>query len=480
MRQHRTLAILLALSSSAHAQSPPSEPSPEPTAAPNGEPTTAANGEPTALDVEGAPLPGEESGRIDGTEDDESTARQVGRAALFVPRGLFEIAMFPVRTTVWATDRYDIPQRLRDLFFNDEGTIGLYPTLRFESGYGLNIGARLSAQFGRRDHLAAFAGTGGRFRSAVGAAVRTGDRLGNRVGLELRAVHERRPRDRFYGIGNGDEIDPPAVPIDPLVMQNVAVETRYRRQIARASLGADVRIVSDLHLRGSAALTDVERSESNDGPPIEDVFVPSSLIDFDNYRTAYGELELRWDNRGRASIWEPPSVDAMGWFASAFLGRVALDGGDDFWRYGFHVQHFYRFARGPRVIAARITGEAITGDVDEVPFTELPFLGGPSLLRGYTIERFRDRVAAVATLEYQWDLSRFFLASVFVDAGRVYSGLDDLTLDDLRVGYGIALEGHTKSAFGARVSLASSIDGGVFVNLYLDPFFEVTPRVERR
>src|SRR5690606_15065233 len=87
MRQHRTIArvstrvstpvstpvftLVLALASSAHAR--------------------PASDEPTAAEVQGAPLPGEESGRIDQAEDDDSAARQVGRAALFVPRGLFEI-----------------------------------------------------------------------------------------------------------------------------------------------------------------------------------------------------------------------------------------------------------------------------------------------------------------------------------------------------------------------------------------------------
>ena len=41
--------------------------------------------------------------------------------------------------------------------------------------------------------------------------------------------------------------------------------------------------------------------------------------------------------------------------------------------------------------------EGVTGGLDQVPFTELPMLGG-DFMRGYAFERFRDRVAAFGSL----------------------------------------------------------------------------------
>ena len=128
----------------------------------------------------------------------------------------------------------------------------------------------------------------------------------------------------------------------------------------------------------------------------------------------------------------------------------------------------------------RAHGEAISAAPDDAPFFDLPRLGGSTYLRGYPSDRFRDRVAAVASLDYQWDLSRNVSATVFADAGRVYQSLRDVRLEDLRVGYGVGLQLNTEKSFLARVSVASSIDGGVFVDVALDPVFELDRRVDRR
>src|SRR5690606_33128770 len=106
------------------------------------------------------------------------------------------------------------------------------------------------------------------------------------------------------------------------------------------------------------------------------------------------------------------------------------------------LQHFVRVGRGPQVLAFRLYGEAVSAGREDIPFTELPMLGGANLLRGYAYERFRDRVAIQGSFEYQWDLSRHVFASLFTDVGRVYPALDDISLDDLRWGYGLALEAH--------------------------------------
>src|SRR5690606_7438895 len=105
--------------------------------------------------------------------------------------------------------------------------------------------------------------------------------------------------------------------------------------------------------------------------------------------------------------------------------------------------------------------------------------GGKAHLRGYPTGRFRDRVAAVASVDYQWDLSRNFSANVFVDVGRAYPSLQAVTYEELRVGYGVGIQAHTEHSFLARASIASSIDGGVFLDFSRDPVFELDRRVER-
>jgi hypothetical protein len=442
-------------------------------AEPVGDDAPPSPAERTAADVEGQPVPGAESGRAD-RPDGESVLRKVGRGALWVPKLAVAVAVAPIRGGVWAYEKYHLDQLARDLFFNDAGTIGLYPIAQLESGYGVNVGARFEHRelFGEGERLKLHAGAGGRFSQIYSAKLRSGDRFGERVALELDAEYERRPKDAFYGIGNG--------PTD-LMSGAPMAEARFRQALVRTALVGDVRIASDLHVRGSGAVADFTFGSSDVGPPIDELYPTDTMLGWGGVRHAYGELELRWDSRRPASRWESPSVRAAGWLLAGYAGRVtALDGGADYWRFGSDLQRFIRVGEGPRVLAARLYGEAVSGSLAEVPFTQLPRLGGKTLLRGYPLDRFRDRVAALGSLEYSWDLSPLISASTFVDAGRVYSDWRDAELTGLRVGYGVALEGHTRKTFLIRASLASSIDGGVFLDVALDPVFDLDPRVERR
>jgi hypothetical protein len=445
----------------------------------------------TAADVANAPLPGDEHGRTDPVDGGDSVPRVIGRDLLFLPKLVMEGALTPIRTSVWAMEKYKLTDRYYDLFFNDARTIGLYPTVAYEAGYGVSGiigGARFVDRdlFGEHEHLALQAAAGtGYFRQLYSVGLRSGDRFGKRFSLELDAGYEKRPRDPFYGIGNANLGTPPEnMQIDP-INTPVAVQTRYAQDRARVALSSDTRAVSNLHVRVNGALSRLTFAPSEFGIPIDQTFDTTQLGGFDNGITyGYGELELRWDGRTAVSELEGKGMTSIGSLASAFGGRMhnlggAMEGAD-FWRYGVDYQHFIRLAAGPRVLALRFHGEGVTGGYSDVPFAELPTLGGPVYLRGYDLDRFRDRVAAFGTAEYQWDLSAWFNASLFVDAGRVYGNLDELTLSHMRLGYGGSISMHTDSSFVMEASIASSIDGGIFFNLAFNPVFDLSERVRRR
>ncbi|HWO25946.1 MAG TPA: BamA/TamA family outer membrane protein [Kofleriaceae bacterium] len=450
------------------------------------EPTPQPAPEPTAADVAGAPVPGQESGRLDRIDGGDSTPRLIGRGFLFLPKVAIQAALAPIRAGIWANERYHLFDRAQGVMFNEPGTMGLYPRVGLESGFGVNVGAKFVHRdlFGAREHLGLSASTGGRFRREFEVSLRSGKRFGEHVKLSLKGEHDRRPRERFFGIGNHDEVPVPIEPLDALDTSGgepIAVETRYRQQLLRGTAVAEVHVARDLHVFASGALTDFEVGRSEDGPPIDEVYMSESLVGWGGARLAYSELELRWDSRRALSSWEPKPVYSGGWLASVYGGRAhRLDAGPDYWRYGADLQRFFRLARGPRVLAARAHVEAVSGAQGEVPFFELPELGGAKLLRGYETERFRDRIAAVGSLDYQWDLSQMFSARLFTDVGRVYASADELALTGLRVGYGAGLDLHTRSSFWLRSSIASSIDGGIFLNLAFEPAFELDRRVEQR
>lgn len=416
--------------------------------------------EPTAADVADAPLPGQESGRTDDGEHD-SLLRDVGQGVLSVPRLAIETALAPVRGGLWAYEHYDLGDRFHRATFDDTNTYGVIPTLYVDSDYGATIGARFVHRdlFGARERFSMHAAFGGEFNERLDTSVRTGERLGGGAWLEVRSEIDRRPKDAFFGIGNNDD----------------AIETRHRQQLQRGSAMLDVPATRALHVRVAGALTDLQYSESYEGPPIGMVYDTSMLTGWSGTRNLYGEAELRYDTRHYRR-----DLAREGVLLDVFGGRVhQLRAGHDYWRYGGEAIGFAPLATG-RTLATRLHVESVSGSPGDVAFTQLPELGGKALLRGYPAERFRDLNAVVTSTEYFWDVSSFLTASVFVDIGQVYASVDELGTSSMRMGYGTSLQLLWRQQFVGAVSLASSIDGGAFLNLVLDPIYEPEPRVRHR
>jgi len=496
-RRVRFLAVVVASASQSVVAA---DPAPEPVPAvqtptskvgsveprPIGEPVvpttrTGREGELTAADVAADPLPGFETGRLD-PDDHDSAWRIIGRGALFVPKLAADAVLSPFRGAIWLQDHYHLTDWYDRIFYNDAKTIGLYPTASVDTTLGVTVGAKFIDKdlFGDKESLGAQATVGSRYRQIYAISFSSGQRLGDRFNLQLDTGYERRPHDAFFGIGNGDLVDTAAAPVDPRV-DPTAVEAYYRQDRARVSLISDLRTWRKLHVRASGAVSEVDFGAPDQGIPVTTVYDPAGLVGFGGIRYGYGELELRWDNRHNVTSWEPHAVASDGELVAAYAGRQQpLEGGAGFWRYGVDLEKFMRIAVGPRVLNAHFHGEGVTGSRDAVPFTELPSLGGPTYLRGYALDQFRDRIAAYGSLAYEWDLSQWFSARLFSDFGRVYPGLDQLTLSGLRMGYGLSIEGHDPDTFVFEASLGSSIDGGLFVNLSFNPVYDLHDRVRRR
>jgi hypothetical protein len=439
-------------------------------------------GELTAADVAADPIPGYESGRAAPGDDGDSTWRGIGRGLLYVPKLAIDLVLSPARAAIWAQDRYHLSDRYTRTFYNAAQTIGLYPTLSVDSALGASAGAGFVHRdlLGDHEQLGLEFSIGNRYRQIYSARLSTGNRLGGRFSVELDAGYERRPHDAFYGIGNGDRVGAVSAPVDPRV-DPTSIEAHYRQDRARLAVIADLGAWQGLHVRASGAASEVQFGAPDQGEPLVGLYDPRGIVGWNGIRYGYGELELRWDSRRETTVMEPHAVPSAGALAAVFGGRMhRLDPGPDFWRYGLDLAKFTKIAEGPRVIALRFHGEGVTGARDEVPFTELPHLGGPTYLRGYALDQFRDRVAAFGSVAYEWDLSQWFSANLFVDAGRVYPDLTELSLAQLRVGYGLGIEAHRVESFVLEGSIGSSIDGGLFLNLSFNPVYDIDERVRRR
>lgn len=484
-----TAAPPTASAPSAAPADPPPPPAPTASAAPD-EPAPAASEAPDE------PLP--RADQASGISRDEPTSTGdrllwIPRVLLFVPRWAFWTVAQPFRLSAWAYERYSLRARLKGALFNVDGTYGVYPVASYSTDFGIAGGLRLVHYdlFGADEHLKLRANVGGRFQQAYGFSIDSGERFGDRVTVELEARYERRPSERFFGVGNSDRADapPPGMQIDPTA---AAVRTRFREELTRVIATAELPILRARAPRDSALSAHLStalmlREFSNaDEDGIEDSYDVSRLAGYDEgVDNVYLEAELIYDSRRQTSRWQSNVIDATGWYAAAHLGRGVGVGADPsaFTRYGGEVARFFDLYRGSRVLALRVFLEASAAgedaDARALTFIDLPRLGGPEYLRGYPDARFRDRVVALGTAEYTWDLGNMLAAYTFVDVGRPAPSLAELKAESIRVGFGGGVQLHSQDSFITRAQLAGSRDGDFFFELVLSPAFGRRERAGR-
>ena len=397
--------------------------------------------------------------------------RAVPRGLLYPVRGLWYVIWGIPRLGMWAYDRYQLQDRFRQIFFNETETVGVFPVAFVETGFGLNIGARLIIQdvVAEDFKFRLRAGYGGRFRQAYSAKLSTGKLFGDTLEMEILGKYEIFPKSRFYGFGNGDEEDFQAggALINPIV-DDTAIATRYRHDDYQVELAMLGHVNELLALRLSGRFknrTFDEDADEDSDEEIVDVYDTAMLLGFDDgLSNVYAEAEIIYDSRRTTEFYLSPAAPSTGWKLSAFAGyQFGL--GDDpsgHWRWGADVQRYIDLYRGDRVLILRAYIEGVSGQIDDVPFVDLPRLGGPVLLRGYDRDRFYDRNVTMATAEYNYPIERNIGGYIFADTGRVWRDLEDFEFDNFRLGFGGGLQAHTTNGFIARVSVASSIDGGLF------------------
>ncbi|MEO7092097.1 MAG: BamA/TamA family outer membrane protein [Polyangiales bacterium] len=496
MMTRLALVVLVLLAGVARAQSEPPPDAGVPDAAtpvPDAAAPVVDAAPPVVPPVEAGPppLPDQASGVAVPAETTIGTRlRWIPRVLLFVPRWTFWTIAQPFRLGAWAYEKYSLRARVKGVLFNVDETYGVYPVGAYSTDYGFNAGLRFVHKnlFGHHEHLKLRVNFGGEFQQAYGFEITSG-KEGDRIRAGIESRYERRPRERFFGIGNARELpEPPAMPLDP-TLADAAISSRFRENLIRVVTRVEVKIAGPFSFRASGALALREFSNADTTTePIMDRFDTSRLVGYDSgVKNIYVDGELTYDTRRPTSRWQTQAIDAAGWLASVHLGRAKGIDGDptEFTRYGGEVQHYFDLYRGSRTLALRLLVDGIAGSDGltdgKISFIDLPRLGGPDYLRGYAQDRFRDRAVVLATAEYTWDLGNYLAGYLFTDAGRTvhtWSQLDT-NLDELHVGFGIGVQVHTAKSFILRGQLAFSREGDSFVQLALSPAFGRRERAGR-
>jgi outer membrane protein assembly factor BamA len=417
--------------------------------------------------------------------DDSAPDHTVARAVLFPFRLLTEALLAPLRGGAYLLERYQLRDRLERLLFSDDGSLGVYPTAFVETHLGWNVGLHVvdSNLLGHGEHVALGVGFGGQYEQTYDAKLTTGSLL-DRVTLGLRTTYQVYDRSDFFGIGNAHLSGVPTGPIDALGNET-AVATRFGQHVTHAEVYGSGQVIGPLSLGAALALT---RRTFEDHADLQgtfarttDVYTPMSLVGFDSgANNAYGEISALVDTRDVASRYISRAAPSTGWWATGFVGvtRGRDQDPSHYTRYGADIRRYIDLYHGDRVLVLRGYFEGVTAQLDQIPFTDLPRLGGNELLRGFEIDRFRDRVVAMASIEYDFPVHYCVNAYGFVDGGRVANDIGGLDPSELHYGWGAGLQVQSLNAFLLRAQIAHSTDG-TFLRLAVDPVADLRAKKRR-
>lgn len=452
--------------------------------------------EPTASDVEGEPAAHEVSGQS-AYADENNELLWVPRIILFPVRLVYEVPGQALRGTTWLVERYRVGDVYQQIFFNEDGTFGIFPTALLETGFGLNVGARLIYRnvFGHGESLSVRAGYGGQFRQTLIGQFRSGALFGSRFRLELLGGNDARPRARFFGIGNASQIEPvpSGIPLNP-VDNATAVNGRYSELRTRAQ--ADLRFFFTTALWASAAIgwvdqsfgscsgcvrgDDVVGANRSRAVNVRDVYDTSRLTGFETGLTNLTyTLSMSYDSREPLNDFIPKPTPSRGWRGTVYGGFTEgySDDPSHFTRFGIDTARVFNIFRGDRTLTLRFYYETVVGSLGQIPFTSFPQLGGNFVLRGDNIGRYRDRNVASLSAEYMWSLNQNISSFLFTDAGRVWRSPRDLELEGVHVGVGWGLQMHTLKAFLLRFTVGYN-GQAARIALSIDPLYDTSPRAE--
>lgn len=181
-------------------------------------------------------------------------------------------------------------------------------------------------------------------------------------------------------------------------------------------------------------------------------------------------------NVGSISIKHDKRADS-GDIPSGYLNSVEYSISDVFFGSDYNFtklnldnRYFIRFG-DDSVLATQLLLQAAKGDV---PYYELPSLGGASSLRGFVSDRLRDKFSLHLGSEYRFpifsldEMTAQYIA--FIDAGRVYGSVDEFSLRDLRVAYGGGVRFILSSSAIIRLDLGLSYEGSGMVLTFGNTF----------
>jgi hypothetical protein len=329
------------------------------------------------------------------------------------------------------------------------------PLMSYSSDTGLGLGLRgvVQRRLGDAEPYAfsleaqGFATTGGtQFHFAFLDVPRLG---GSSLRLDVLAGYDRNSAAPYFGIGNHPALAPNASTAPDAYLEEYPV----LRARVRGPLWRDLSVMAGYRLLLQRVVADPQSRLAQDAP-----------LGIDGGPYSEVSLGLGWDTRDNEM--EPTRgalLEATARATAPITGSRYVSGG------AFSSAAGYQAVATHFVVAGRVALDETWGDV---PFDRLqdfgslltPFflvsgVGGGLTVRGLRQSEYIGRTKAIANAELRWQFAeldvcreRVRLSSVaFVDAGRVWQGLDPSGLKELGIHAGAG--GGLRIAWGKLVVL---------------------------
>lgn len=380
----------------------------------------------------------------------KSVTRLFGKVLAFAAR----TAVLPVRGVAYLQGRWKVFTRIRDVFQNDAGTLAIYPLGAYSTAFGATLGARAFYKDfgGNAERITVSAARGGAVVKTLEATVELPRVLGTRWYVESGVRWEENINQYFAGIGNGELTT--GMDLDARDGQ-VASRFAQERFLAAGRTGVNL----DAPGRRLRAGTSVIYNDRTFGPApdtlesIDLIYDTATVTGYDTgFRTLETTLDVELDTR------DTLGATTAGGVLRAFAGGASVFGRDvRYAHYGVELAYFLAPFWRDRVFVLRAVHEGAREIDGDLPFTELPRLGGARRLRGYPGDRFRDRLATIGTLEYHYPIHANFTGHLFAEVGKVARTYDELVttgLADWHLAYGGGLIIHTTTKVKLRLDLA--------------------------
>lgn len=241
--------------------------------------------------------------------------------------------------------------------------------------------------------------------------------------------------NNFYGIGNSTKTDKYDV---------------FTEKYSEINPGIQIDLSKDIYYKIDLSLKDI--SLKTDNPQYA---LASNQIGKNGGIINLSSITFLYDRRNKKENASSGSLNSIKYSIS----DKTLASDYNFTKIESDNRYYFSFNRN-NVLAIQLLLKAAKGDV---PFYELPSLGGEETLRGFLYGRLRDKVSIHLGSEYRFplhEINKIKIAGiVFIDIGRVYSSLDKIELNDLYMAYGGGLRFILSPSAIVRLDMGFSYEG---------------------